>query len=182
MRRRARGPAVVVTLSLLLGASVTACADGGEAASETGGTGQPNATIVRVVDGDTVVANVDGTDERVRMIGIDTPESVKENTPVECFGKEASARTAELLPRDTPVRLVLDAEPRDRYGRLLAYVYRTSDNMFVNKALVAEGFANAYVYPPNVAHTDELKAAERAARSSGTGLWSACRNNPPFNN
>lgn len=180
MRRTARG--LVLTVTLLLVASVTACADGGGAGSETGGTGQPNATIVRVVDGDTVVANVDGTDERVRMIGIDTPESVKENTPVECFGKEASARTTELLPRNTPVRLVLDAEPRDRYGRLLAYVYRTSDNMFVNKALVAEGFANAYVYPPNVAHTDELKAAARAARSSGTGLWSACKNNPPFNN
>jgi len=180
MRRCARTLSLVA-ISMLVSASAAACADDGADASASGGN-QSNATIVRVVDGDTVVATVNGTDERVRLIGIDTPESVKENTPVECYGKEASARTTELLPRGTPVRLVLDAEPRDRYGRLLAYVYRTSDNMFVNKTLVAEGFANSYVYPPNVAHTDELKAAARAARSAGTGLWTACRNNPPFKN
>ena len=180
MRRRARASASLVALILAVG-SAAACGTDGSTASAGGANGS-NATIVRVVDGDTVIASVNGTDERVRLIGIDTPESVKENTPVECYGKEASARTTELLPRGTPVRLVLDAEPRDRYGRLLAYVYRTSDNMFVNKTLVTEGFANAYVYPPNVAHTDELQAAARAARSAGTGVWSACRNNLPFNN
>lgn len=180
MRRPARTLILLTASTLLLGTTVACGDDTGDAATRDAS--RPNATIVRVVDGDTVIATVNGTDERIRMIGIDTPESVKENTPVECFGKEASARTTELLPRGTPVRLVLDAEPRDRYGRLLAYVYRTSDDLFVNKALVTEGFANAYVYPPNVAHTDELKAAARSARTSGTGLWSACRNNPPFDN
>jgi micrococcal nuclease len=135
---------------------------------------EANATVVRVVDGDTIVAEVDGESERVRFIGIDTPESVRPGSPVECFGKEAAAHTARLLPEGTPIRLELDVEPRDRYDRLLAYVYRAGDGEFVNLALVRDGFANPYTVPPNVAHEPEFRAAARVARATGAGLWSAC--------
>ena len=133
------------------------------------------ATVERVVDGDTFIVHVSGRRERVRMIGMDTPESVKPNTPVQCFAIEASNRTKALLPAGSAVRLVGDVEQRDRYKRLLAYVYRTSDNLFVNLALVREGYAVPYTFPPNVAHTAEFVAAADDARQGSRGLWSACR-------
>lgn len=132
--------------------------------------------VVRVVDGDTIVVVVAGRNERVRMIGIDTPESVKPNTPVQCFGLEATARVKTLLPAGSAVKLVRDVELRDRYGRLLAYVYRASDNLFVNLSLASDGYASAYTYPPNVAHAAEFVAAAAEARQAGRGLWSRCPN------
>ncbi len=136
---------------------------------------QANAEVVRIVDGDTLVVLADdGAEERVRLIGIDTPESVKPGTPVMCFGKEAGAYLEELVPPGTAVRLERDVEARDRYDRLLAYVYRASDGEFVNLRMAADGFADQATFPPNVAHVDEFGAAVRAARESGAGLWSAC--------
>jgi micrococcal nuclease len=129
---------------------------------------------VRVVDGDTIVVLLAGHNERVRLIGIDTPESVKPNTPVQCFALEASARTKALLPPGSAVKLVRDVELRDRYGRLLAYVYRASDNLFVNLSLARDGYASAYTYPPNVAHAGDFVAAAAEARDAGRGLWSRC--------
>ena len=117
---------------------------------------------------------IDGVEERVRLIGIDTPESVAEDRPVECFGPEAKDRLAELLPVGTEVRLERDVEARDRYGRLLAYVFRAGDDLHVNRALVAEGFAEARRFEPNVARQAELDAAEAEARAEGRGLWPAC--------
>jgi len=134
----------------------------------------PNAVVTRVVDGDTIRARISGRQERVRFIGIDTPESVKPNTPVQCFALAASARTKALLPPGTAIRLVRDAEARDRYHRLLAYVYRSRDGLFVNLALVREGFARPYTFPPNVAHEAEFVAAAAQARAQGKGLWSRC--------
>ena len=133
------------------------------------------ATLVRVVDGDTIVVSVAGRDERVRLIGIDTPESAKPGSPVECFGKEASGHLASLLPKGTAVRLVGDVEQRDRYGRLLAYVYRDSDGLFVNAVMARDGFAEPLTIPPNVAHTAEVAAAARTARESRRGLWGSCQ-------
>lgn len=129
--------------------------------------GGPLRTVVRVVDGDTVV--LDGN-EKVRLVGIDTPESVDPRRPVEWFGKEAAARTRALL-EGRRVRLEYDAEPRDHYGRTLAYLHR-EDGLFVNLALVEEGYAAAYRYPPNVRHADRFREAERRAREGGKGLWS----------
>ena len=134
-----------------------------------------NATVERVVDGDTIIVHVGGRRERVRFIGMDTPESVKPNTPVQCFAIAASNRTKALLPAGTPVRLVGDVEQRDKYKRLLAYVYRAKDNLFVNLSLVRDGYAQPYTFPPNVAHTSEFVAAAADARQAGRGLWSACR-------
>jgi micrococcal nuclease len=116
---------------------------------------------------------VQGRDETIRYIGVDTPESVKPGTPVECFAKRASAFNARLVGGER-VRLLLDAEHRDRYGRLLAYVYRARDGLFVNAALVRRGYAQPLTIPPNVAHAGEFRRLAAAARRAGRGLWSAC--------
>lgn len=132
-------------------------------------------TVESVVDGDTIVV-AGGT--RVRLIGVDTPETKDPRTAVQCFGREAGAHTASLLGSGTPVRLVYDAERHDRYGRTLAYVYRRSDGLFVNAALVAGGYALVTTFAPNVAHAEEFIALARAAREDGRGLWAACGGDP----
>jgi micrococcal nuclease len=128
-------------------------------------------TVESVTDGDTIRV-ADGV--RVRLIGIDTPETVDPRTSVQCFGPEASARMKATLPTGTLVRLVYDVERLDRYGRTLAYVYRASDGDFVNAAMVRDGYASAYTEPPNVAHADEFVALQREARDANRGLWGAC--------
>jgi len=130
--------------------------------------------VAHLVDGDTLDVRIDGSVERVRLIGIDTPESVAEDRPVECFGPEAKDRLAELLPVGTQVRLERDVEARDRYGRLLAYVFRAGDDLHVNLALVADGYAEARRYEPNVARQGELDAADAEARADQRGLWPVC--------
>jgi micrococcal nuclease len=143
------------------------------------GRGEPDATsfgraqVLRVVDGDTIRVRLDGRTERVRYIGVDTPESVKPGTPVECFAKRAAAANADLVA-GREVRLVGDVERRDRYGRLLAYVYREPDGAFVNAALVRDGYARTLTIAPNVAHARQLAQLARAARERGRGLWAAC--------
>jgi micrococcal nuclease len=132
------------------------------------------ATVMRVVDGDTLEVDVGGQSEEVRLIGIDTPESVATDRPNECFGREASERTADLLPVGTAVRLERDVEARDRYDRLLAYVYRSDDSLFVNHDLVAGGYAEAMPYPPNTTHQADFAAAQQEARRARAGLWGAC--------
>jgi micrococcal nuclease len=129
---------------------------------------------VRVVDGDTIRVVQDGREEPVRYIGVDTPETVKPGSGVECFGKAASRANEELVEGER-VRLIEDIEARDRYGRRLAYVYRTRDGLFVNAELVRRGFATAATFPPNVVHADEFAELARAARRDRRGLWSACR-------
>jgi micrococcal nuclease len=138
-----------------------------------GATRSDAARVVRVVDGDTVVVRTGGHDERVRYIGVDTPESVKPGTPVQCFAKAASAANKRLV-EGQEVRLVPDAEARDRYGRTLAYVYRSSDGLFVNAELVRRGYAKPMTIPPNVAHAVELRRLAATARRQGRGLWSRC--------
>jgi micrococcal nuclease len=135
--------------------------------------GDVSARVVRVVDGDTIVVSVDGREDRVRYIGVDTPESVKPGTPVQCFAKRASAENRRLVA-GRRVRLVADAEARDRYGRRLAYVYRADDGVLVNLALVRGGYARPLTIPPNVARAGEIASAAQAARRAGRGLWSAC--------
>jgi micrococcal nuclease len=130
--------------------------------------------VSKEVDGDTIHVLINGADDRVRFIGMDTPETHGRNGLVECFGKEAADHTAALIPVGTAVRLVRDAEPRDRYGRLLAYVYRAKDNLFVNMALARDGYADVLTYPPNVAHASEFVAAVADARDHNRGLWSKC--------
>jgi micrococcal nuclease len=131
------------------------------------------AQVLRVVDGDTIRVRLDGRTERVRYIGVDTPESVKPDTPVQCFAKRAAAANAALVAGRS-VRLVGDVEQRDRYGRLLAYVYREPDGAFVNARLVRDGYARTLSIAPNVAHARQFQRLARSAREGGRGLWAAC--------
>jgi micrococcal nuclease len=159
---------MVRALALSTAAVVGACT-----AAPTTDPAEP-ARIVAVVDGDTVDVAVGGRTERVRLLGIDTPETVDPDRPVGCFGPEASARTAELLPDGTEVELQRDVEGRDHFGRLLAYVFTGEDETFVNEVLVAEGYAEVLVIEPNDAYAARLRDAEASARSSGAGLWGSC--------
>jgi micrococcal nuclease len=160
----------IAPLALLVAVLVVLVTRGGEERSHTG---LGRAQVLRVVDGDTIRVRVDGHTERVRYIGVDTPESVKPGTPVQCFAKHASAANAALVAGRS-VRLVSDVEQRDRYGRLLAYVYREPDGAFVNAALVRDGFARPLTIAPNVAHAREFDGLARDARHARRGLWAAC--------
>ena len=159
---------------------MVAC-DGGSSSApvptaETSGPGDANATVEYVVDGDTIDVLVDGTEERVRLTGIDTPEQARRDTgaPAECFADEATAFTESLLPPGTLVRLERDVVGRDDYGRLLAYVYRADDDVFVNYEIVRQGYAQPLTIPPNVTFSDLMVEAARSAERDDTGLWSAC--------
>lgn len=158
---------------VLLLAVAVGVALGSGALPATGPSEDGTGRVVRVVDGDTIHVDVGGRRERVRYIGVDTPETKKPGTPVQCFGRRASAEN-ERLVKGRQVRLVAGAEARDRYGRMLAYVYRVGDGRFVNAELVRGGFAQPLTIPPNVAHADELAALARTARREGRGLWGAC--------
>jgi micrococcal nuclease len=139
--------------------------------AEGGSPGAVRAGVGDVVDGDTIEVSVDGRSEDVRYIGIDTPESVAPGRPVECFAK-AAARENERLVGGKTVRLVFDRERRDRYGRLLAYVY--VGESFVNAALVERGFARTLEIEPNTSHAGRLARLEAEAGRRGRGLWDAC--------
>ncbi len=122
--------------------------------------------VERVVDGDTFII---AGGERVRMIGVDTPETVKPGTAPQPYGKEASQYTETMLS-GKKVRLEFDVAERDKYGRLLAYVY-LEDGTFVNEKLVSEGYARVMTVPPNVKYAERFLAAERKARQERRGLW-----------
>lgn len=148
---------------------------GGGADAALVANGSASARLERVIDGDTIVAEVGGREERVRLIGIDTPETVKPNTPVQCFGPQAHELSARLLgTAGAALTLRFDRELRDRYDRLLAYVYRAQDDLFVNARLIDAGAARTLEIAPNTAHAAELSDLQHAARAAGRGLWSAC--------
>jgi micrococcal nuclease len=157
-------------------------APGGSAASPSAvpsavPAGADAATVERVVDGDTViVVEADGgARERIRLIGVDTPETVEPGAPVDCFGPEASAYTTEALPAGSTVWLEDDASQgdADRYDRLLRYVW-TEGGGLLNQQLVASGLGTEDTYDQPYRYRDAFVAAEAAARDSGAGLWGAC--------
>ncbi|MEC0709693.1 thermonuclease family protein [Bacillus haynesii] len=127
------------------------------------------APVIRVIDGDTFVANVDGQKEKVRLILVDTPETVHPTKPEEPYGKEASNFAKNTLRKQT-VQLEMDVEKRDKYGRLLAYVYLKDGSSF-NKVLLEKGYARLAVFPPNIKYEDEYKQAEEAAKDKSLGIW-----------
>jgi micrococcal nuclease len=133
--------------------------------------GGRDATIERIVDGDTIVV---AGNEKVRLIGIDTPETKDPRRPVQCFGAEATRHITRLIPPGSPVVLARDVSTTDRFGRTLAYVYRARDGLFVNAEMVRNGFAATATFPPDVVHASEFVALEREARDAGRGLWAAC--------
>jgi micrococcal nuclease len=140
-------------------------------AAPSSGTGPDEGVVTRVVVGDTVEVEFDGREFDVRLIGIDTPETVKPGAPVECFGPEASAYTKDRLEGRT-VRLEFDVERFDPFDRTLAYEW-LGEELF-NETLVREGYALVTTFPPNVRYVEHFRDAQRLARDQGLGLWSAC--------
>jgi micrococcal nuclease len=132
-------------------------------------------TILTVIDGDTVDIEIDGQTERVRLIGVNTPETKHPTKPIECFGPEASAYMTRLLPKGTEVRIERDEEARDRYGRMLLYLYRDSDNLFINLDLISRGYGTPMSIEPNTFHRNDFVHAAALAEASNVGLWKACR-------
>lgn len=134
--------------------------------------------VVRVVDGDTLVVTgeggpvVDG-EARVRLLLLDTPEVDGPDTTQECLGPEASEFATGLLPEGSTLRLALDDEPQDEFGRTLAYAW-TEDGTFVNETIVRNGYGYAALVAPNDRHIGVLLAAEDAAREERRGVWGAC--------
>lgn len=133
--------------------------------------GAVEARVVRAVDGDTIVVRLDGRDQRLRYIGVNTPESVDPRREVQCFGKEAAERNRELV-EGRQVWLEKDVSETDQYGRLLRYVY--ADGRLVNAALIREGYGRVVTFPPDVRLVDELRQLEREARTARRGLWGNC--------
>lgn len=135
------------------------------------------AKVAKVIDGDTIEVDLgEGNVKRVRYIGIDTPESVDPRQGLQCFGKESTAKNKELVENGI-VGLEKDVSETDRYGRLLRYVYM--GDLFINQVLVAEGYAKASSYPPDVKYQDKLRQAEQQARSANKGLWGSCNTATP---
>jgi micrococcal nuclease len=141
----------------------------------------PNAVVDRIVDGDTIDVVVEGRKERVRLIGIDTPEIAhpasgdRPGNAAECFGDEAMRYTERLLEPGAPVRLERDVVARDDYGRLLAYVHRADDGIFVNYEIVRQGYAQPLTITPNDRFAPLFVEAAQLAESDDAGLWEACR-------
>ena len=150
MVRILRIPSSAVLLALLL---LTACNE---------------VPVVDVVDGDTIKVRLGGEVETVRYIGMDTPETVHPTQEVEPYGKQASEQNRRLVEGER-VRLEFDGEKRDRYGRLLAYVY--VDTLFVNAELLRRGYAQLMTVPPNVKYVDLFRRLQTEARDAGRGLW-----------
>lgn len=137
----------------------------------------PEALVVRVVDGDTIVVDIGGTEYKVRYIGIDTPETVDPRKPVQCFGKEASVKNTELV-FGKYVRLEKDVSDTDRYGRLLRHVWvedvANATEIMVNAELVRLGYAQVSTYPPDVKYQDYFLQLQDEAQVANSGLWGSC--------
>lgn len=134
-------------------------------------------TVIRVVDGDTYVVNLDGNETKVRLIGVDTPESVasqeyldrtgKENTE---FGKDVSSYMKDMLSEGSTLYLEFDVDKYDKYERVLAYAY-FEDGEMVQEHLLKKGFARVMTIEPNVAHSDRFVELEQEAMNNGVGMW-----------
>jgi micrococcal nuclease len=170
MVRRIAMLALLAIAAAACGASPTPTG-AGAASSALPGTA---ASVARVVDGDTLKARIAGRTETVRVIGLDTPESVKPGTPVECYALRASAEAERLLPVGAAIHLEADPTQaaRDQYGRLLAHVWLADGTLYAER-MIRGGFGIHYVYGgvPSI-HAGPFAAAEQAARAALSGLWS----------
>ena len=153
-------------LLFLLGVAAFSAVGAASCSRARTSTGQ-RSVVARVIDGDTVQL---ASGEKVRLIGVDTPETKHPQKPVERFGREANDFTARLV-EGKPVRLEYDQERQDKYGRTLAYVF-LEDGTFVNAEIVRQGYGHAYTRFP-FRHLEEFRRLEREAREGGKGLWAA---------
>jgi micrococcal nuclease len=199
IRRTRQGRVGVLVLAALLAAG--GCSATGPAASPSNGTatGSPAAStpasppaaalrpegatetarVVRVVDGDTLIVDRGRGEERLRYIGVDAPESVRPDTPVEFMGREAAAANAALVEGATVV-LEKDVSDTDRFGRLLRYVWLRDGEVWllVSLELVRQGYAQVVTFPPDVRWVELLRDAQRGAREAGLGLWAEATPRP----
>ncbi len=155
-------------------ASPAAIPVGSTPSAVVGGTMGERAVVTKVIDGDTIELD---SGQKVRLVGIDTPETVDPRRPVGCFGKEASNATKSLLTGKMVI-LQKDVTNTDKYGRLLRYVYLPLDNeqiLFINDYLVRVGFAKVYTYPPDVKFNTQFLEAQRQAQAANLGLWEKCQ-------
>jgi micrococcal nuclease len=166
-----RGQLGSLALLLIVAAIVLRPWEVGLAGGGADGPANAMALVTRVVDGDTIEVRLGGRLEDVRYIGVDTPETVKPDTPVQCFGPRASAFDHRLVEHRT-VRLVFGVERRDVYGRLLAYVHL--GRRFVNAILVRRGLARSLTITPNDRIAPLFRRLELRAARAGRGLWGAC--------
>lgn len=128
-------------------------------------------SVVKVVDGDTINVDIDGKVEKIRLIGINTPETVDPRKPVECFGREASQKAYDWLDgRKVSLEQDVTQENADRYGRLLRYVKR-DDGLFYNLEIIKQGYAYEYTYKVPYKYQNQFKTAEANARANKFGLW-----------
>lgn len=154
-----------------------------DSSSNTNSQSHEKADVVRVVDGDTVVILLNGQEEKVRLIGVDTPESKNNEkarrdssktgesvSEIVKLGKEAAQYTKSILPKGTKVTVETDVQPRDRYGRLLAYLYLENGEM-VNSLIIQNGYAQVMTIPPNVKYEDLFRKLMKEARENNRGLW-----------
>ena len=165
--------AAVIGVVLL---ALTGCDDGAPEAPASPAA-QATSRVVGVADGDTAFIEIDGRRETVRLVGIDAPESVGPYRESGCLGAEATARLRELLPFGSQVRVATDPaqDPRDRFDRLLGYVFREGEETSVNERMVAEGMAWVFVYREDpFSEQDAFRRAEKAAREGRLGVWGAC--------
>jgi micrococcal nuclease len=162
-------------LALGLALALGACGPIDGATSPVGAVARPGdrveATVTRVVDGDTIHVSLGGQDVTIRLIGIDTPETVAPGQPIECFGPESSHFTTRWLTGER-IELEYDRDLIDPFDRTLAYVWL--DGRLFNETLIERGYAEATSYPPDTSHQDVLDAAEVDARRTERGLWGAC--------
>jgi len=169
--RAAAGIAVLVLVAAVALRNEPAALVSGDGAGAERLPAVVSAEVTRVVDGDTIEVETGGRSEDVRYIGIDTPETVKPGTPVQCFGP-AAHELNERLVDGRRVRLRFDAERRDVYGRLLAYVHQ--GGRFINAILVGRGYARTLTIAPNDTHAGLFHRLARRAGEQGRGLWGAC--------
>ncbi|MGO4271172.1 thermonuclease family protein [Paenibacillus sp. TAF58] len=155
----------MISLAMLLSLVILMTACGTKPAAAAG---RERVKVERIVDGDTLEVTIKGKKEKVRLIGVDTPETKKPNTPVMFYGKEASAYTKKRLEKET-VELEFDVDKKDQYDRLLAYVW-VGEELF-NRTLVQEGYARIATYPPNIKYVDAFKKDQETARNKKKGLW-----------
>lgn len=154
----------------------TQASPGVATSSATWGVEGERVLVTEVVDGDTMKVSLQGQEKTVRLIGIDTPETVDPRRPVGCFGKEAS-REAKKLLEGKMVILQKDVSETDKYNRLLRLVFLPLEDgriLFVNDYLIRAGFAKIYTYPPDVKFNDQFMQAEKEAREMSKGLWDKC--------
>ena len=174
MKRRTRKRLFSLILGVIITASFLAQKHTDSNTQLLGATTPGLYRVTEFADGDTISVDMNGKTERIRFIGVDTPETHDPRKPVECFGQVASSYTKQLIG-DDPVRLEADSlsTNRDRYDRLLRYVY-TSDNKLVQAEIIKNGYGFAYLSFP-FSKSEEFREYEREAREQNRGLWSGCQ-------